>query len=150
MDMSLTGFYAVTWSAEAQKFMIEPLSETLRMGAESYLNALPSDYILVAIGRTAQDANLLMLQLTEQKRERLSAYHSSLRTYECERRLFRQRLLALQLVQFSFELHFPLGGKPSQFRILLPAPDGVGVTMHQPRYLDFSVQLCLHRQYLYD
>lgn len=59
--------YAVEWSASAQAFHIQPLSETLRIGTISYLEDKPSDYILVAIGRTQNDALKIRLQLEEQK-----------------------------------------------------------------------------------
>ena len=59
--------YAVEWSASAQQFHIQPLSETLRLGTISYLESRPSDYILVAIGSTHANATKLRIQLEEQK-----------------------------------------------------------------------------------
>ena len=59
--------YAVEWSVSAQQFHLQPLTETLRLGAISYLENKPSDYILVAIGRTHADATKLMMQLEDNK-----------------------------------------------------------------------------------
>ena len=59
--------YAVEWSASAQQFNIQPLSETLKHGAISYLERRPSDYILVALGSDAVDAQKIMLQMESER-----------------------------------------------------------------------------------
>jgi hypothetical protein len=67
MNDLLTGAYAVEWSASARQFHIQPLSETLRLGAIAYLEDKASDFILVAIGQTHTEATKLMLQLEDNK-----------------------------------------------------------------------------------
>jgi hypothetical protein len=67
IPQDLRGVYAVEWSATAKNFHIQPLSETLRLGAISYLEGRPSDYILVALGSNALEAQKIMLEMESEK-----------------------------------------------------------------------------------
>ena len=49
IPQELQGVYAIEWSASAQQFHIQPLSETLKHSTISYLESRPSDYVLVAL-----------------------------------------------------------------------------------------------------
>jgi hypothetical protein len=67
IPQELQGVYAVEWSASTQQFNIQPFSETLKHGAVSCLQKRPSDYILVALGSNAEEAQKIMLEMESEK-----------------------------------------------------------------------------------